>query len=156
MKKKICVVGDFAVGKTSLTQKFVNNVFSEKYLTTVGVKIDTMELGDQKLVIWDLAGRDSLSPINLSYLVGAAGIIFVADGTRPSSQQALIEIHKSVYDKLGAIPYVCAVNKHDLAEWQIEDSLADMCKQAGITVTPTSAKTGEGVESLFKTVAQAS
>ena len=85
IKKKVCVVGDFAVGKTSLTQKFVNNVFSEKYLTTVGVKIDTMEIDQTKLVIWDLAGRDSLSPINLSYLAGASGVIYVADGRNPNT-----------------------------------------------------------------------
>ena len=86
------MVGDFSVGKTSLTQKFVNNVFSEKYLTTIGVKIDTVDVDDVKLVVWDVAGRDSLSPINVSYLVGAAGIVFVADGTREDTLKSLPEL----------------------------------------------------------------
>jgi len=92
IKKKICMVGDFSVGKTSLTQKFVNNVFSEKYLTTIGVKIDTVEVNETKLIVWDVAGRDSLSPINASYLVGAAGVVLVADGTRPSTVADLPDI----------------------------------------------------------------
>jgi len=85
-KKKVCLIGDFSVGKTSLVQQYVNQAFSEKYLTTIGVKIDTklIELEDDelKLVLWDVAGRDSLSSINTSYLVGASGIILVLDGTR--------------------------------------------------------------------------
>ncbi len=149
-KKKICIVGDFAVGKTSLTQKFVNNVFSEKYLTTVGVKIDTMEIEQTKLVIWDLAGRDSLSPINLSYLAGAAGVIYVADGTRVESQIALIEMHKSVTQKVRDGQFVCAVNKHDLESWQACEELENFSESTGIALIPTSAKTGEGVEDCFK------
>ncbi|MDH3434076.1 MAG: GTP-binding protein, partial [Gammaproteobacteria bacterium] len=59
---KVCIVGDFAVGKTSIAERFVNNHFSESYLTTIGVKIDTklIEVPDlgvsHKLVIWDIAG----------------------------------------------------------------------------------------------------
>ncbi len=148
-KKKICLVGDFAVGKTSLTQKFVNNVFSEKYLTTVGVKIDTMVIDDTKLVIWDLAGRDSLSPINLSYLAGAAGVIYVADGCRTSSQEALIEIHAAVTKKVGDIRFVCAINKRDLPDWQVDQTLQAAFAPLHIPFMATSAKTGEGVLDCF-------
>ena len=149
IKKKVCIVGDFAVGKTSLTQKFVNNVFSEKYLTTVGVKIDTMEIDQTKLVIWDLAGRDSLSPINLSYLAGASGIVYVADGCRVSSQEALVDIHESVVKKVGCIRFACAINKHDLSEWQLSDVLEKSFRSNKIPLIPTSAKTGDGVQACF-------
>jgi len=95
------MVGDFSVGKTSLTQKFVNNVFSEKYLTTIGVKIDTVEIDDTKLIIWDVAGRDSLSPINASYLGGAAGVVLVADGTREATVKGLPDIWATVKQRIG-------------------------------------------------------
>jgi len=95
------LVGDFSVGKTSLTQKFVKNVFSEQYLTTVGVKIDTKEVKDLKLIIWDMAGRDSLSPINVNYLVGAAAVILVADGTRKETLGALSSMQVTVSEKIG-------------------------------------------------------
>lgn len=154
IKKKICLVGDFAVGKTSLTQKFVNNVFSEKYLTTVGVKIDTVELDDQKLVIWDIAGRDSLSPINMSYLTGASGVIYVADGTRTESQKALMETHKRVVARIGTVKTVCALNKQDLPEWEIDPDLHAAFQREGIEIVASSAKTGDGVQSLFDIVSK--
>jgi len=103
-KKKVCMVGDFSVGKTSLTQKFVNNVFSDQYLTTIGVKIDTAIVGDTKLIVWDVAGRDSLSPINVSYLVGAAGIVLVADGTRSETINDLHSIWETVQERIGDVP----------------------------------------------------
>ena len=82
---KVCVVGDFAVGKTSVTERFVNNHFSEAYLSTVGVKIDTTQIDfpdldvQQKLVIWDVAGADTFGPTEFAYLRGADGFIYVAD-----------------------------------------------------------------------------
>ena len=87
IKKKICLIGSFAVGKTSLTRRFVSNEFSDDYLTTLGVKIERrdVEYGRTKtvnLMIWDLAGRDEFAQVQKSYLVGAAGLLFVADGTR--------------------------------------------------------------------------
>lgn len=148
-KKKICMVGDFAVGKTSLTQKFVNNVFSEKYLTTIGVKIDTVEVEDTKLILWDVAGRDSLSPINSSYLVGAAGIVLVADGTRSKTIESIPEIWATVEDRIGDVPCVLALNKADLENWNVDEASIELFKKRGWDVFETSAKEGVQVENLF-------
>lgn len=148
-KKKICMVGDFSVGKTSLTQKFVNNVFSDKYLTTVGVKIDTVEVMDTKLVVWDVAGRDSLSPINVSYLVGASGVILVADGTRSSTVEGLLDIWATVEGRIGAVPCVVALNKADLDDWNVDGDVIDDFRDKGWRVFETSAKDGVAVEALF-------
>ncbi|HET7777303.1 MAG TPA: EutP/PduV family microcompartment system protein, partial [Rudaea sp.] len=64
LQKKICLLGAFGVGKTSLTQRFVSSIFSDKYLTTVGVKIDkkAVDVGATpvSLVIWDIAGEDEV------------------------------------------------------------------------------------------------
>jgi small GTP-binding protein len=149
-KKKICMVGDFSVGKTSLTQKFVNNVFSDKYLTTIGVKIDTAIVGDDKLIVWDVAGRDSLSPINASYLVGASGVILVADGSRSSTVTGLLEIWQTVTKRIGSVPAVVALNKVDLDGWQIDDNSRALLEQQGWDVFETSAKDGKNVEAVFK------
>ena len=150
-KKKICMVGEFAVGKTSLTQKFVNNVFSDKYLTTVGVKIDTVVVGDTKLIVWDVAGRDSLSPVNSSYLVGAAGIILVADGTRPETIEKLGQLWDTVSDRVGDIPVVVALNKNDSPDWQEPNnkSREEFEKRNWLTFE-TSAKEAVNVATIFE------
>jgi len=154
VKKKICMVGDFAVGKTSITQKFVNNVFSEKYLTTIGVKIDSLELADTKLIIWDVAGRDSLSPINASYLVGASGIVLVADGTRPQTVQDLPELWQVVEERIGNVPAVVALNKCDLEQWQVDSEITQQYKNRSWDCFATSAKESDGVAELFECLNQ--
>lgn len=149
LKKKICMVGDFAVGKTSLTQKFVNNVFSDKYLTTIGVKIDTAEVDDTKLIIWDVAGRDSLSPINASYLVGAAGLVFVADVTRPNTIENLNDIWTTVKSHTGNVPVVVALNKSDVDGYEVSNDVVEQFRSVGWDVYFTSAKEGQNVPDMF-------
>jgi len=146
------MVGDFAVGKTSLTQKFVNNVFSEKYLTTVGVKIDTVELDETKLVIWDIAGRDSIAPINLNYLIGAAGFVLVADGTRKSTIDSISDILQTVRGILGDSPCVIALNKSDSEDWQVTDKQMRELGDLNLPVIKTSAKDDINIEKLFATL----
>src|SRR5262249_60783243 len=89
LQKKICMLGGFSVGKTSLVKRYVESVFSEAYLTTVGVKIDKkiVDLGERavNLILWDVAGEDDVSTVKMSYLRGSAGYVLVADGTRPST-----------------------------------------------------------------------
>ena len=149
LKRKICMVGDFSVGKTSLTQRFVNNVFSDKYLTTIGVKIDSSIVGDTKLIVWDVAGRDSLSPINANYLVGAAGIILVCDGSRPSTVTALLSLWQTVVDRIGEVPVVVALNKYDDEQWQVSDEQIEELTEREWQFFRTSAKTGKNVERVF-------
>jgi len=149
-KKKICMVGDFAVGKTSLTQRFVNNIFSDKYLTTIGVKIDTTVVDDTTLVVWDVAGRDSLSPLNVSYLVGASGIVLVADGTRPSTVESLPNIWEVVSKRIGDLPVVVALNKYDSKDWDINQQDLDKFEKLGWTVLFTSAKEAHNVSQVFE------
>ena len=87
IQKKICMVGAFAVGKTSLVQRFVRSIFSEKYKTTVGVKIDKKVMNvnsqDLTLILWDLHGEDEFQELQRSYLRGTSGYFLVVDGTRP-------------------------------------------------------------------------
>ncbi len=148
------MVGDFSVGKTSLTQTFVNNVFSDKYLTTIGVKIDTAIIGDTKLIVWDVAGRDSLSPINSSYLVGAAGIVLVGDGTRENTIDDLSIIWDTVKNRIGEVPVVVALNKADLYDWSVSDQSYTFFSEQGWDVFSTSAKDGRNVEEMFQALVE--
>lgn len=72
IKKKVCMLGAFAVGKTSLVERFVKSIFSEKYVTTVGVKIDkkSMQFDNEQieLLLWDIHGEDEFQKVRPSYL----------------------------------------------------------------------------------------
>ncbi len=75
LRKKVCLLGAFAVGKTSLVSRFVKGIYSDKYLTTVGVKVDQKSIAigdtDLSLAVWDLAGEDEFQKVKVSYLIGA-------------------------------------------------------------------------------------
>ena len=158
LQKKICMLGAFSVGKTSLVKRFVESVFSETYLTTVGVKIDkkTVDLSDRivNLILWDLAGEDDISSLRMSYLRGSAGYLLVADGTRPSTLEVALSLRQRVEVEFGPLPFVLLLNKNDLREeWAIRDEEVEGLRRDGWWVRPTSARTGEGVDDAFKALA---
>ncbi len=154
------MLGDFAVGKTSLVNRFVNNAFSERYLSTVGVKIDTkpVQLPNRqlKLVLWDLAGSEPLNGAAKSYLVGTHGIVLVADGTRPQTLDAAMRIHEHAETLIGARPTVVLINKADLeSQWRTTPADLHNARQWALNAWETSALTGAHVEDAFLTLAGA-
>lgn len=158
IQKKICMLGAYAVGKTSLVQRYVHSIYFDNYLTTVGVKIDkkALTVNDQimNLILWDIAGGDEVSAVRLSYLRGAAGYLLVVDGTRPETLDIAYTIERCVAAEIGTVPFVVLFNKYDLAgQWQLPGSIQEDCRQAGWSVLNTSAKTGEGVEQAFHRLA---
>ena len=158
VQKKLCMLGGFSVGKTSLVKRFVHSVFSETYLTTVGVKIDkkTVDLADKtvNLILWDLAGEDDLSSLRTTYLRGASGYVLVADGTRPSTLDVALSLRQRVEAEFGPLPFVLLLNKNDLEDqWAIPDAAVADLEQKGWWVRSSSARTGEGVEEAFRDLA---
>lgn len=158
IQKKICMLGAFAVGKTSLVGRFVSSLFSEDYLTTVGVKIDkkTMTVADEEvtLMLWDMAGEDDLQSVRISYLRGAAGILVVVDPTRSSTLEIARGLIERAQSAIGEVPFVVVLNKSDLAdEWELNGQAVDGIENDGWMVVTTSAKTGEGVEEAFRRLA---
>ncbi len=152
-KRKICLIGSFSVGKTSLTRRFVSDEFSDDYLTTMGVKIERRDLKvdgvDISLMIWDIAGRDEFARVRSSYLVGAAGYLFIADGTRKETVSEMLEEAEEVREKFGDVPAIVLINKADLtAEWELDDEAMNALAER-FTVFKTSALTGAGVEEAF-------
>lgn len=160
MSKKICLLGDFAVGKTSLVRRFVHNLFDDKYLSTIGVKVSRKSVsvvGDEQvsqltLLLWDLAGSEEFSPMRASYLRGAAGAILVCDLTRAETLANLAGYVADLRQLNPTAQFVVAANKtdlteqHQLTERQIEAVAADLKAPYYLT----SAKTGDETESLFR------
>jgi len=157
MQKKICLLGGFGVGKTSLVARFVHSIFSDKYLTTLGVKIEkkSVVIGEETvdLIIWDIHGEDDFQKMNLSYLRGASGYLLVVDGTRRGTLDTAMSLHHTAQKTLGKVPCMMAVNKADIEDrWDIEPA---MLEQLGLPVVKTSAKNGTEVEETFASLARA-
>lgn len=149
------MLGEFGVGKTSLVGRFVRQAFSEHYQTTVGVTIETKLVatgsGEVKLVIWDIAGSNAISPVTQAYLRGAAGLLFVADGTRRGTLSSVSDLREQSTALLGAVPAVGLINKHDLRDaWEIDSTDLAALHAQSVPTMLTSAKTGEHVEEAFQ------
>lgn len=156
---KVCLLGAIAVGKTSLVRQFVDGVFSERYLTTVGVKIDkkVVDLEDRqvKLIIWDLAGEDQFAQLQPTYLRGAAAYVVIIDPTRPNSFRMGLGIQAKAQATLGSVPHALVLNKTDLRDdWRVTDDELASLQTGDRPAIETSAKTGEGVENLFLDLAK--
>ena len=157
IQKKICLLGGFGVGKTSLVSRYVHSIFSDKYLTTLGVKIEkksvTFDDKSVELIIWDLHGEDEFQKVNMSYLRGASGYLLVADGTRRFSIDTALGLHETARRSIGKVPFILVVNKVDLADsWEIDPTALE---RFGVPVVRTSAKSGENVEDTFAALARA-
>jgi small GTP-binding protein len=154
IQKKICMLGATGVGKTSLVSRFVLSMFSDTYLTTIGVKVDKKTLSvdgeDITLMLWDIYGEDEFQTVRTSYLRGAAGYILVADGTRQRTLDTARELQSKAMAAVGNVPFVLVLNKSDLAgEWRVDDRALWKMAEDGWTLVKTSAKTGAGVEEAF-------
>jgi small GTP-binding protein len=158
IQKKVCLLGAFGVGKTSLVRRFVESIFTDTYLTTVGVKIDkkVLSFGDSNitLILWDIAGEDDVNSIRTTYLRGAAGYFLVADGTRAETLDVAASIQSRVTAEIGSVPFLLLLNKADLKEsWDISSAPVESLQKSGWVVLRTSARTGEGVEQAFQELA---
>lgn len=154
IQKKVCMVGVYATGKTSLVRQFVDGRFSDKYLSTVGVKIDRkpVRVGNQdvNLLLWDLEGRDGVSDIQVSYLRGASAVLYVVDGTRRDTFDQIFELRDVVERAIGRQVSAVAINKCDLeSSWALSPKDEATLRAEPWRVARTSAKTGEGVEETF-------
>jgi hypothetical protein len=159
IQKKICMLGASAVGKTSLVSRFVRSLFSEKYHTTVGVKVDKkiVALGQDQmdLLLWDLYGEDEFQKMRASYLRGSSGYVLVVDGTRRETLEKAVVLQNRTEETIGKVPFVLVVNKADLVEkWEISDAAIEELGKRGWPAFKTSAKTGEGVDQAFLALAR--
>ncbi len=160
LSAKICLLGDYAVGKTSLVRRFVYNLFEDKYLSTIGVKVsrkvvavprddDVVEL---VLMLWDLAGSEEFDSVRATYLRGAAGALVVCDVTQRATLAGLSGYVAQIRAVNPRAAILVAANKQDLADQRAvtEEEAADVAAGLSAGYFPTSAKTGAGVEEAFR------
>jgi small GTP-binding protein len=167
IKRKIVLLGDSAVGKTSLIRRFVLDSFDDKYITTIGTKITKKEIpvdtpgGRQEvtMMIWDILGQQGYTGTQSMSYVGTHGAIFVFDITRPETLESLGRYWRPELQKVaGQVPSILVANKADLLATgplkaaDVEHAAAAM----GVPFFLSSAKTGEGVEALFARIASLS
>ena len=151
ISKKIILTGSFGVGKTSLFNRFIYQQFSDKYLTTIGVKVNnkTIKIDDEtiSMMVWDVAGEVSQDKVPASYFLGASGIIYVMDLSRPLTFVNLESDIQFLKDLLPNGTVIIVANKKDLVtEEQLETIRQELARPFDYS---TSAKTGENVEELF-------
>ena len=151
ISKKIILTGSFGVGKTSLFNRFIYQQFSDKYLTTIGVKVNnkTIKIEDESIsmMVWDVAGEVSQDKVPASYFLGASGIIYVMDLSRPLTFLNIESDIQFLRDLLPNGTIIIVANKKDLvSEEQLETIRQELARPFDYS---TSAKTGENVEELF-------
>ncbi len=162
VKYKICLVGDEAVGKTSLIRRFVYSAYEDKYIRTILTSVSKKEIKfpgagyNMTLLIWDIMGRkDFLSLFKESYFMNAKGIIAVFDTTRRGTMHSLDLWISSIGKKIGDIPTIILANKSDLHEQNsvTDGEIIKAAEGQAFRWLRTSAKTGENVERGFRELA---
>ncbi len=161
MAKKVVLLGDPAVGKTSLIKKYVQDVFDDRYLNTIGAKVMKKNLGvhnhgtgeivDLKLILWDIAGQESFATVKKAYYKGASGALLVCDSTRKETMEHVHHWIENLFDVSGVIPLIIIVNKADLEKDAAftPDEVRKEFQPYEAPVFTTSAKTGYNVEMVF-------
>jgi small GTP-binding protein len=164
-KLKVVMLGDFAVGKTSLVNRYVHNIFDERYLTTLGARISKKDVhlsegplsAGASLILWDLNGDDGFHDVLPQYLKGAAGAIVVADATRSQTVESLAK-HAEMFERRnpGGI-VVASCNKIDLVDGERRAAVLRTTSVAAPVpadrVFFTSAKDATDVEAMFVALA---
>ncbi len=160
--KKVVLLGDPGVGKTSLIRRFVKDYFSDDYLSTIGAKVTEKDLRFQAqagetllhLVIWDIAGQQGLAGIKPNLFKGAQGALVVCDLSRRQTFDGLGTWILHFRQQCGAHPFCILANKWDLYDRRDFDyrESEGVAKAYNVAHYCTSAKTGENVERAFRTL----
>jgi small GTP-binding protein len=162
LKLKVCLVGDGAVGKTSLVRKYVFDEFSDDYLATIGTKITKREMTVRDpdedmeikvdMAIWDIMGQHGFRRLlQEAYFFGVDGVIAVCDLTRKETVDGLNDWLERIEEVAGDVPVITLGNKADLQEGLVvkEEDVERLAKTKNSEYLMTSAKTGENVERAF-------
>jgi small GTP-binding protein len=160
-RRKICLLGDAAVGKTSLIQRYVMDKFDDKYVVTLGTKVTMKDVVIEKpgeegavnltLMIWDILGQREFKRLQASFYKGSNGTIVVADLTRRETLDNIHDWILALFNTAGKVPALLLINKSDLSEQAAftEDDIKKIAEKYNTSYLFTSAKTGENVEKAF-------
>lgn len=152
--KKIALLGEGAVGKTALIQRYVYNTFNDTYIQTIGARISkkSVTIGEDEiiLIIWDILGQRYHDELHKGHYSGTDGALFVFDLSRRDTFEKLESWISSLHNEVGEVPSLLLANKSDLPAWQVE--IEEIEKFANAHRMPyflTSAKTGVNVNEAF-------
>ncbi|MFH0816287.1 MAG: Rab family GTPase [Methanobacteriota archaeon] len=152
--RKVVLLGDPMVGKTSLVQRFVKDMFDERYLSTIGAKPSkkVVKCGGHtvSLMIWDLAGHSY--GLRSGFYAGAKGALLVCDITRRDTLNSLNSWYSALAKEVGDVPAIALVNKSDMDEREFG---LDEAGVQGFPTLLTSAKTGANVNEAFTQLTEA-
>jgi small GTP-binding protein len=160
--KKVCLLGDGAVGKTSLVRRFVSDQFEDKYILTVGTKVVKRDIkvnlsGSEAavtLMIWDILGQRMHDSLHAAYYSGASGALIVCDITRRETFDHVPEWIEAFRKSSPNSCVLLLANKSDLPSWAAtKDELEAMARKYDANGYLTSAKTGQKVEQAFGEIA---
>ena len=159
VKVKICLLGNPAVGKTSLIRKYVYDVYSDKYIGTLGTKVSkkVVEIEDREvtMLIWDLMGEHEFRRIQRTAFKGTQGALVVCDLTRKETLDGFDFWPENLHEVTGDVPIIFLGNKDDLPDKQISESdIKPYADRYGTEYYLTSAKTGKHVEEAFLNLAR--
>ncbi len=163
--KKVVLLGDGGVGKTSMIARYVIDKFDDEYIATIGTKVSRKDLQlvfpnlivNLRMMIWDILGQKEYSKIRSASMTGAHGLIIVGDLSRPETITSMDEFWMEEARRMvGGLPAVYVGNKRDLVS---KDSLSAKLLESvgakrGAQVLPCSAKTGENVEEVFRSLGE--
>ena len=158
---KLVVIGDGAVGKTSLIVRHVDKRFIEEYKPTIGfdIALKTMKIEEggieAELLIWDIAGQAIFEKIREEYLQGTNGALILFDLTRKETYDHVNDWLKELTNYAGKVPFVLIGNKADLTDQRAvseDEGRHLMSKTEAIEYIETSAKTGQKVEDAFEKI----
>ncbi len=158
--RKLCLLGDFSVGKTSLVRRYVHDEFSADYRATVGVQVhqhtDDLEIDGNTIrmaqVIWDIEGSRFGEELVANYVLGAAGALVIGDLTRDDCIASMCSHAERFLKILPGRPIVFALNKADLVAQDRRPDGRELTEGFGGGIVQTSALTGEAVGVLFRTL----
>ena len=164
IKTKVCLVGEAAVGKTSLVRRYVQDEFDDRYITTLGAKVSKKELSypldngsevHMDMTIWDIMGEKGFRDLlKEAFFHGAKGTLAVCDLTRYSTLKELDDWVQGVFNVVGEVPVVLAINKIDLKDEVMilygDKEIEQTARAFAAPYYYTSAKSGEKVETAFR------
>ena len=159
IKKKMCLLGDPAVGKTSLIRRYVMDKYDDEYISTLGTKVTKKEVEikddfnfvqfNLTFMIWDVLGQKEFKRIHQAAFQGTKGALIVCDLSRADTIQALEEWASNLFAVAGKVPVVFLGNKVDLVENPETAIIESMAQKYEAPHYLTSAKTGVNVDDAF-------
>ncbi len=163
IKRKVVLLGDAAVGKTSLVRRFVFDSFDDKYIMTIGTKVSKKKMKmkvegldvDLTLMVWDVLGQQGFTQVQEAAFRGSDGALIVCDLTRKETLYSISHYWLPTLERVAGVPAVLLANKNDLDNWELSaGEIESFANNMGLPYFLTSAKTGENVEDAFKKLAE--